>query len=452
MYITSSIHLDIRSIITSIEKTNPSTSASSDPLSSGLKRPVSSLSPPLFALDICQQIKAQRISQSPADPKPALPAKIISSPSEMIDFGVAALPPASSEGDLNIASFVLEVRNRLSRLESAHAEISRLRAALAESESARQALEAQLSRLSAPPVFFSFVAPPPSQPPKAVSFASVAAASSAPVSAPHRSSSVLSTSVPAASTTTTSSNGKKRKKKSAAPPPPSIKKATATVSRLFGPQSDIPSGYQFVYMSIARRRPLQEIRRTLQGINLNNSRVLDIQYPVPNVISFLVHHDYVYTFTSTMHLKGRGCSPLLDFDPCDPKNLLDPKFDSLSPSLRAEKAVEIENLRCLRALSFVRRSVRLSVARSFLFYDKITQKQFDAILAEELSLRAAAAPPAPSATVAQDRLAKKQRLSYLSNLLYFDSATAKSLAYTESPALSPSSSAADTEMPELSGV
>ena len=379
---------------------------------------------------------------------------MISSPTEMIDFGVAALPPASSEGDLNIASFVLEVRNRLSRLESAHAEISRLRAALAESESARQALEAQLSRLSAPPVSSSSAAapPPPPQLPKAVSFASVAAASSAPVSAPRRSSPVLSTSVSAASTTTTSSNGKKRKKKlAAAPSPPSIKKATATVSRLFGPQSDIPSGYQFVYMSIARRRPLQEIRRTLQGINLNNSRVLDIQYPVPNVISFLVHHDYVYTFTSTMHLKGRGCSPLLDFDPCDPKNLLDPKFDSLSPSLRAEKAVEIENLRCLRALSFVRRSVRLSVARSFLFYDKITQKQFDAILAEELSLRAAAAPPAPSATVAQDRLAKKQRLSYLSNLLYFDSATAKSLAYTESPALSPSS-AADTEMPELSSV
>ncbi|CAO0790246.1 unnamed protein product, partial [Mucor circinelloides] len=442
------------SIITSIEKSNPSTSATSDSLFPGLKRPVSSLSPPLFAFDTSQQIKSKRISQSPpADPKPALPARMISSPTDMIDFGVAALPPASSEGDLNIASFVLEVRNRLSRLESAHAEISRLRAALAESESACQALEAQLSRLSAPPASSSSAAapPPPPQPSKAVSFASVAAASSVPsVPAPPRSS-VSVSSVSAAPTSTTSSNGKKRKKKSAAPPPPSIKKATATVSRLFGPQSDIPSGYQFVYMSIARRRPLQEIRRTLQGINLNNSRVLDIQYPVPNVISFLVHHDYVYTFTSTMHLKGRGCSPLLDFDPCDPKNLLDPKFDSLSPSLRAEKAVEIENLRCLRALSFVRRSVRLSVARSFLFYDKITQKQFDAILAEELSFRAAAAPPAPSATVAQDRLAKKQRLSYLSNLLYFDSATAKSLAYTESPALSPSS-AADTEMPELSGV
>ncbi|KAL9537886.1 hypothetical protein PS6_011678 [Mucor atramentarius] len=367
---------------------------------------------------------------------------MISSPTDMIDFGVAAPPPASSEGDLNIASFVLEVRNRLSRLESAHAEISRLRAALAESESARQALEAQISCLSAPPVSSSSAAapPPPPQPPKAISFASVAASSSAPpVSAPSRSSSVLATTVSAAPTTTTSSNnGKKGKKKSAAPPPPSIKRATATVSRLFGPQSDIPSGYQFVYMSIARRRPLQEIRRTLQGININKSRVLDIQYPIPNVVSFLVHHDYVMAVLL-----------FLTLIPVIPKIYWIQSL-TLSPSLRAEKAVEIENLRCLRALSFVHRSVRLSVARSFLFYDKITQKQFDAILAEELSLRAAAAPPpAPSATVAQDRLAKKQRrLSYLSNLLYFDSATAKSLAYTESPALS-SSSAADTDLSEI---
>ncbi|CEP10017.1 hypothetical protein [Parasitella parasitica] len=348
------------------------------------------------------------------------------SPPDVIDFGVTALPSASVEGDLNIASFVLEVRNRLSRLESAHAEISRLKAALAESESARKALESQISRLSAPPASSSSAAPPPpQQSAKAVSFASVVAASP---SSPLARSSVSSVSVSAA----TGGGSKKRKK--SAPPPPSIKKATATVSRLFGPQTDIPSGYQFVYMSIARRRPLQEIRRTLQGIKINNSRVLDIQYPLPNVISFLLHHDYVYTFTSTMHQKGRGCSPLVDFDPCDPKNLLDPKYESLSPSLRAEKALEIENLRCLRALS-------------------ITQKQFDAIVAEELSVRAAAAPPPPalSATAAQDRLAKKQRLSYLSNLLYFDSATAKTLAYTESPALSPSATT-DTEMPELSGV
>ncbi|CEP13998.1 hypothetical protein [Parasitella parasitica] len=272
---------------------------------------------------------------------------------DVIDFGATALLSASVEGDLNIASFVLEARNRLSRLESAHAEISRLKAALAESESARKALESQISRLSAPPASSSSAAPPPpQQSAKAVSFASVVAASPG--------SSLARSSASSVSVTATTTSGSKKRKKSAAPPP-SIKKVTATVSRLLGPKTDIPSGYQFVYMSIARRRPLQEIRRTLQGIKINNSRVLDIGTLSP----------------ITMHQKGRGSSPLVDFDPCDPKNVSDPKIMNLSPSLRAEKALEIENLRGLRALSFVRRSVCVSVARfSFLFYDRITQKRF----------------------------------------------------------------------------
>ncbi|KAI8635964.1 hypothetical protein BD408DRAFT_322563, partial [Parasitella parasitica] len=121
-----------------------------------------------------------------------------------------------------------------------------------------------------------------------------------------------------------------------------------------------------VYMKISVRRLLAVLRRLIQALGLNNSRVLDIQYPVPNIVSFLIHNEYVLTFTSAMHKFGRGCSPLVDFDPCDPVNLKDPKFASLSPSLRLQKAIEIENRRCLRALSFVRRSVRLSVARSFL--------------------------------------------------------------------------------------
>jgi hypothetical protein len=219
---------------------------------------------------------------------------------------------------------------------------------------------------------------------------------------------------------------------------------------LFGPQTDIPSGYQFVYMQIQVRRPLHQIRRLIQAIGLNNSRVLDIQYPVPNVISFLVHNDYVLTFTSAMHKNGRGCSPLVDFDPCDQINLRDPKFASLSPALRAQKAIEIENLRCLRALSFVRRPVRLPIARSFLQYERITQKQFDAILAEELSLRPTVSPPPASKFDDKDRLVKKQRLRYLGYLLNHDANTAKLLAYTESPVLS--SSTIDTPMPEFSSV
>ncbi|CEP06875.1 hypothetical protein [Parasitella parasitica] len=100
--------------------------------------------------------------------------------------------------------------------------------------------------------------------------------------------------------------------------------------------------------------------------------------------------------------------PLLDFDPCNPTNLKDPKFDALLPAHRALKAIEIENLRCLRSLSF-----------------------FDAILAEELKSRSSSAPAlrASSPSSDEERLAKKQRLRCLGYLLHHDTETASLLAY-----------------------
>ncbi|KAK4510891.1 uncharacterized protein ATC70_004673 [Mucor velutinosus] len=197
-------------------------------------------------------------------------------------------------------------------------------------------------------------------------------------------------------------------------PPPSATRHPLLLLVFLLPQSDIPSGYQFVYYATPVRRRLSELRRLVQGVGLNNSRVLDIQYPVQNVISFLVHNDYVLTLTKAMHLHGRGSSPLIDFDPCDPVNLKDPKFASLSRDLRVQKAIEVENLRCLRSLSFVRRSVQEMPARS--------------------SSSAAAKPPSRSSD--QERLAKKQRLSYLGYLLHHDAETASLLAYAVSPTLS----------------
>ncbi|KAK4509908.1 uncharacterized protein ATC70_007212 [Mucor velutinosus] len=214
-------------------------------------------------------------------------------------------------------------------------------------------------------------------------------------------------------------------------------------------QVDIPSGYQFVYYATPVRRRLSELRRLVQGVGLNNSRVLDIQYPVQNVISFLVHNDYVLTLTKAMHLHGRGSSPLIDFDPCDPVNLKDPKFASLSRDLRVQKAIEVENLRCLRSLSFVPSLCPCFCCSFFLLYDRINQAQFDAILKEEMLARssssAAAKPPSRSSD--QERLAKKQRLSYLGYLLHHDAETASLLAYAVSPTLSATK---DLEMSESS--
>ncbi|KAL9536738.1 hypothetical protein MBANPS3_012406 [Mucor bainieri] len=338
-----------------------------------------------------------------------------------LDFGLTTLPPASSTDQTALSTFMIEVRHRLSRLESAHAQIAQLKSALAESEAARQALAAELTAL------------------KSQSTTNATSSTPTPVvqSAPHTHTTTAPTPSPqptAASSNATQSSftlveskksGKKRKNKPIAPPPPNAKKASATIARLFAPHSDIPSGYQFVYFSTPVRRRLSVIRRLIQAIGLNNSR-----YPVQDVISFLVHNDYVLTFTKTMHLHGRGSSPMVEFDPCDPIHLKDPQFVALSPDLRQQKAKEIENLRCLRALSFIRCSVRLSVARCFLHYDRINQKQFDAILSQELTHRAAssASRPAPKSSD-EERLAKKQRLSYLGFLLHHDPETVSLLAY-----------------------
>lgn len=369
-----------------------------------------------------------------------LPPQSLEVDATSIDFGVTTIPSASLEGDINITTFMIEVRNRLCRLEAAHAEIAQLKSALTESQAACHTLEVQLAAVTVTPT--SNLATPTTTT-TATTTANTTAAATATTTTPGDQSSFASVA---------SNAGKKRKKKPAPPPLPSMTKASATIGRLFGPQSDIPSGYQFVYFKTSVRRRLSELRRLIQAVGLNNSRVLDIQYPVPNVASFLVHNDYVLTFTSAMHQNGRGCSPLVEFDPSDHTNLKDPKFASLSPALRAQKAIEIENLRCLRSLSFVRRPVRISVARSFLSYDRINQAQFDAILSEELSARSSSSAARPSSKSSdQERLVKKQRLRYLGYLLHHDTETASLLAYAKSPVISPAATA-DSPMTDLSAI
>jgi hypothetical protein len=124
----------------------------------------------------------------------------------------------------------------------------------------------------------------------------------------------------------------------------------------------------------------------------------------------------------------RGDTYLANFDPCASTNLKDPQFDSLSDEQR-----EIENLHCLRSVSFVCRSVRVSVAGSFLLSAKINQNQFNALLAEEIVVRSTSAtttsaPKKDSSSITQ--LAKKERLRYLGLLLHHDHKTATLLVKT----------------------
>lgn len=300
---------------------------------------------------------------------------------------------------LSTQDYLSQMNERLSRLEVAHDEIFELKAALRKSESLRQDLEKQVASLLALEKGSTKSAPPASSSPAIVSYAGAAA--SAPKTTP------------------------KKVKKT---PLPSLRRATATVVRLFGPKAGTPSEYQFLYYGTSVRRPLKELRRTLQACGVNVSRILDIRYPNSKVISFFVHTDFVVEFTSAMHMKGRGTAPHTSCNPLDPQQFKDLKFASLSLDLRSQKAREIQNLRCIRFLSFVRRSARLSVDRSFLYYERINQVQFDGILAEEMAARATApaSPVRPSSV--KDQEVKNQRLRYLGFLLHHDAETAMLLS------------------------
>lgn len=393
-------------------KVSSSVQQSTDFFSSGVKRQFSSVSPSLFQVDLFP--KKQTLNSS-------TPAKILDIPEnkKIFNFSFPTATKSMSAIDMDTLSTTMQDFNdRLSRLEEAQKEILRLQTALAESEAARKTLEAQVASLSTTK--------------KVVKTNKPVLSSSSPVAA--------AVGLPAASYARVAAKASTKKKSATRLPSP--RHATTTIARLFGPSSGTPSEYQYVYYSTSTRRPLRELRRNFSAVGINPSRVLDIHYPVARVVAFLLHADYVLDFTTAMHMKGRGSSPLVDFDPCDQINLKDPKFASLPLDLRAQKAREIENLRCLRSLSFVRRSARVSVARSFLRYERINRAQFDAILAEELAARVAAAPSDAASTRTsspEERHAKKKRLSYLGYLLHHDADTASLLANAPSDSSSPSS-------------
>lgn len=394
---------------------SPSIVHSTEFFLSGVKRPFSRISPPLFSVESLFTKKSTR------DPKIRLraPQKLnINFSDTSVDFNSISDNMAAQPQTLK------DIQDRLDRLEEAYSEIFRLQKALADSEAARHELEKQVALLSS-----SSSSTTPPAPPKVV----VQDKSASP--SPHASSKSYASA--ASKAVNSDKNGKLKKKKEKLPSPRS---AATAITRLFGPSAGKVSEYQYVYYKSSSRRPLRELRRLFTSLDINASRVLDIHYPVANVVAFLLHADYILQFTSAMHMNGKGSSPLVDFDPYDPQNLKDPKFASLGADLRLQKAREVENLRCLRSLSFVRRSVRVSVARSFLRYEKINRAQFDAILAEELAARAAAtplSPASPSRSSVVEQQGRKQHLRYLGFLLHHDATTAKLLADAPSRPSSP---------------
>jgi hypothetical protein len=236
---------------------------------------------------------------------------------------------------------------------------------------------------------------------------------------------------PATSNTITTPTGMKQSrrgnKKSASrlPTPATL----AALQRKFLPSANVHSGYRFVYYQ-ANKQPLSWYReKVFPKLGIYDSRVIDIHFPVHTVVSFLMHYDFVLEFTTLMKNKLQ-LDPLLDFDPLEDRNLLDPAFSSLDSVSRSQKINNLHNKRVLRAISFARLPLRVSVAKSMLLQGFIVPAQFDAILADTLAARAKQSPasPPPTASSAERKANKRLRLDYYFNLKYLDPLSALTIA------------------------
>lgn len=136
----------------------------------------------------------------------------------------------------------------------------------------------------------------------------------------------------------------------------------ARAARLFSAPSPT-SGYTFVYVAQKGRVPMNEIRKSLSSLGVNNQRILDIHFPTRNVCGLLVHNDYAQPLKDTFNT--HGIKTMDEFDPLTPDIIRDPAFANATIIDRANKAHEIHRARVLRIVSRAPLRVRASLYRSF---------------------------------------------------------------------------------------
>ncbi|KAI9251519.1 Endonuclease/exonuclease/phosphatase, partial [Phascolomyces articulosus] len=122
-------------------------------------------------------------------------------------------------------------------------------------------------------------------------------------------------------------------------------------------------GFCFKYFPTRGRKPVSEQRKNLKRLGIDNSRILDIHYPDTNVVGFLIHNDYEQELIEIM--KKSNLEPNTNFDPHNPNYLKDQKYKDLSDDEKLMQAEVIQYHRILRAIDFIRKPVKFSVARFF---------------------------------------------------------------------------------------
>ncbi|KAI8991162.1 hypothetical protein BDF20DRAFT_843074, partial [Mycotypha africana] len=165
------------------------------------------------------------------------------------------------------------------------------------------------------------------------------------------------------------------KKSSMKKPNPAARRAAA---RSFQAES-ANQGFQYIYLPSRVREPLSVVRSKLSKLNIDTSRILDIQFPAKKIVGLLVHNDYAPTIRNRFR-KARLIT-IDDFDPLSANVLHLPEPCSLSDTEKTAKAREYHLNRCLHALDFIRKPVSFAVAKTFLANSWITDDHLKQLVA-----------------------------------------------------------------------
>ncbi|ORY89850.1 hypothetical protein BCR43DRAFT_421993, partial [Syncephalastrum racemosum] len=115
--------------------------------------------------------------------------------------------------------------------------------------------------------------------------------------------------------------------------------------RLFSPPSG-PQGYSFVYLHRSHRLSHSEVRKAMRDLDVDQSLIIDVNFPVKGVVGLLVHDAFTPELRERLRLAK---IPLQDFDPLDPSHVTAPEFTSQSHAEKIARARELYQGRMLAA-------------------------------------------------------------------------------------------------------
>ncbi|KAF7720411.1 hypothetical protein EC973_009191, partial [Apophysomyces ossiformis] len=144
--------------------------------------------------------------------------------------------------------------------------------------------------------------------------------------------------------------------------PRKLKVTLETIQRTLTAPSG-PSQYTFVYLSCRHHLRHSQVRQFLGVLKVQQSRIIDIQFPARGTIALLVHTDYKNELIGLLTQNKVPVKPA--FDPTNAEILGDPKLASGTITERTKLARKIYEDRMLRTCLRLPSHLGYSIMRAF---------------------------------------------------------------------------------------